>query len=121
MTLYNLAAELLENNQPEEARSVLKKALALEPIGFPAYFAQGRFAVQERKWTEATAFFRKSIGPNPYGGESHVWLAYALLMQGEEKQARDECRAGLRRSLGPDLVAYANRMIAKINEKIGTD
>jgi Flp pilus assembly protein TadD len=120
-SLYNLAAELLENKQSEEARSVLREALTLEPTGWRADFAQGMFALEERKWTEAIAFFRKSIGPNPRGGESHVWLAYALHMQGRQNEARDEFRAGLRCSLRPDLVDYTNQMIAMINEEIGTD
>jgi tetratricopeptide (TPR) repeat protein len=120
-TLYNLAIELLENKQLEEARPVLQRALSLDRKGAMADYAQGVFALHELRLTEAIAFFRKSLQAEPSDGMSHFGLASALRSQGRLREARDELRATLRCFVRTDITEQATRMIAGINEKIGTD
>jgi tetratricopeptide (TPR) repeat protein/TolB-like protein len=121
ISLYKLAFGLLDNERLEEGRSVLNKALSLDPNGWMAGWAQGLVAYHDLEYTQAASFFRKSIEINPDRGETHAWLGKVLFETGRHREARAELRAGLRCGLERDSSDHAIRLIAEINEQIGPD
>ena len=118
---FNLALNLMEVGQINEAGSALQAALQLESDSWLSHYAQGVMASCQSQWDQAVNQFRASLALNPAWDKAYYLLAGVLGKQGKLKEAREQYRACLRHQLRPGLGDGARHAIAEINERLGEE
>lgn len=124
-----LVGALIDAGEWGSARYALEKAVRLAPNRWDVYYKQGIIAAHDKDFAKAEGYYRKALALNPGDPHVHYSLANTLLEQHKLKEAREEYRACLRYHpesytltgrASPETAEYARRMIAEIDEYIGT-
>ncbi|WKZ32648.1 MAG: tetratricopeptide repeat protein [Thermodesulfobacteriota bacterium] len=84
-----LAAAYLGSDELRLAAEEAQKVLAKSPDHPGANLLMGDISLKEKKYKEATVFFRKTIKSAPADARGHVRLGMALELLGERKAALD--------------------------------
>jgi len=121
LSQFNLAGQLMNQDQWDEGRLVLQTALKLDAKGWMAHGGQGMLAWHDGQPELAVTHLRKALELYPLEASFHYFFAFVLSEQGQIKEARDEFRACLKYRPQAEQEVEARRAIAKINEKIGTE
>ncbi len=114
-----LSAALQELGQIDEAISARREAMRLAPDDARHPTSLGVILMQQHEYSEAIEMLRKGISLNPHYGEAdaHLFLAEALLADGQIEEACKEWRFVL--TLEPMYPSYkephkeAKRMLKK--------
>ena len=79
--MSNLASELLNNKQFEEAIKLSEKLIKLSPSGFEGYFYRGTALINQKKYPEGINDLLKSesINPNYSFTNYNLSVAYSLI------------------------------------------
>lgn len=102
----NLAAVMLMENQPNEARAHLDRALELEPDYAGAHMNLGNLFVHQGRLDDAIDQYTKTLQLDPNLAEAHQNVGKVLAEQGRWQEAISHYRDALR--LKPDLAAAHN-------------
>ena len=87
--LLRLAGLRLEQDQPELAKPLFEKVLALDNSSAAALFGLGRIAALERHYTKAVEYFEKVLALQPQASSSHYRLAIVYRQLGDVERARE--------------------------------
>lgn len=84
----NLGYVLVQLGRWEDARSILGKAVEINPLDFDAYYLLGNLARDRREWLRAVACYRASLTINPDFAFCRRDLCVALAQSGKIKEAQ---------------------------------
>ena len=73
-----------------QASSLLKNALAIDPHLSPAYLQLGIVEAEQGKYAEAIRLYRRATESNPNSEEAHYRLSEAYKLTGDGRNARQE-------------------------------
>ena len=79
-TLSNLAGILAFRGELDEAASLSRRALALDPKAFSPNFQMGRILLQQKKFLESVPYLRAAVEARSDSGQAHLQLGIALGM-----------------------------------------
>jgi tetratricopeptide (TPR) repeat protein len=85
-----MGSALMALGRMDEARTALRKSLALEARNERAYMELGRLEATANRLDEAVAALRRAIDINPDFPEPHYFLAAVLMAQNDAAGARTE-------------------------------
>jgi Tfp pilus assembly protein PilF len=82
-------------NQPDQAESHYRAALALNPNLAELHYNYGVLLTGRARYTEAAESFRRALDLNPSLAEAHNNYAFLLMMSGHLEEAAQEYRAAI--------------------------
>src|SRR3954451_20296324 len=82
----NEARRLLSRGLTSKARNLLKDSLLADPGSFDAAFLLAMTYAQQGNLKMAVSAFRRATDIDPTAVEGHYNLAYALQLQGDDKE-----------------------------------
>jgi tetratricopeptide (TPR) repeat protein len=86
--LYILGLIAKSQNRADEAMDAFRRVLKLDPDDVGANVSLGQVYAQQRKYTEAAAFFRTALAAEPYNGTALYNLGTALLRMGQREEGQ---------------------------------
>jgi arylsulfatase A-like enzyme/predicted Zn-dependent protease len=92
---YNLALIAEAEGRPTEAVEAYRAEVAANPTTFQAWFNLGRLLARSGDHPGAVQALSKTVETNPEFGVGHLFLAQALLEDGDLERASAEARRGL--------------------------
>ena len=108
MARSNLGAALLQQNKPEQALDVLRKAIEMQPKYAAAHTNFGAALTHLGKVEEAGAAFRTAIGLDPQDANAYNNLGWVLSEQNKHEQAVVNIRKAI--ELDPKNATFCNHL-----------
>jgi arylsulfatase A-like enzyme/cytochrome c-type biogenesis protein CcmH/NrfG len=111
---------LHENNrQPRAAVAEYEAELAVNPKNHAASFNVAKLLAAAGRRAEALARFREAVASNPQFGTGFLYLAQALLEDGDLTGAEEAARQGLRFEPDPNIAPLGHYVLADVYNRLG--
>jgi tetratricopeptide (TPR) repeat protein len=116
---YDLALVYEARGDLERATHEYEAELTKDPTSYRASFNLAKLLLAARRHEQAVARFREAVASNPAFGTGYLYLAKALLDQGQLAEAEEMARRGLREKPEPKTAPLGHYVLADVYSRRG--
>ena len=91
--MYGLAQSVSNLGELDEARSLLRRAIELNPRYYDALLTMGDIELSLGHGSEALPYLKTAVDSKPHEFRSRQLLAWALVLSGRKEESREHFRA----------------------------